>query len=140
MIGGILRFVLGMLLGIVAMFVVITGVQFLGHRLYPPPPGLDPMRPDDLSVILAQQPVAALSFVVLAWALGAFAGGWVAARISRRWPRTAAIVVSLVVMLGVVEMIQQVPGHPQWMAILGLVLPIPMALLAARLARSRVVR
>ena len=140
MIGGILRFVLGMLLGIVAMFVVITGVQFLGHRLYPPPPGLDPMRPDDLSVILAQQPVAALSFVVLAWALGAFAGGWVAARISRRWPRTAAIVVSLVVMLGVVEMIQQVPGHPQWLAILGLVLPIPMALLAARLARSRVVR
>ena len=137
MIWAILRCVLGVLLGIVAMFIVITGVEYLGHVLYPPPPGLNPMRAEDLSAIMAQQPVAALAFVVVAWVLGAFAGGWIAARVARRWPRAAAVAVSLVVLLGVVEMIRQVPGHPQWMAILGLLLPIPAALLAARLARPR---
>lgn len=135
----ILRCVLGVLLGLVAMFLVIMGIEYLGHALYPPPPGLDPMRTDDLSAIMAQQPAAALAFIVAAWVLGAFAGGWIAARVSRRWPRVAAVLVSLVVLLGVVQMIRQVPGHPQWMAILGLLLPIPAALFAARLARPHAV-
>ena len=137
MAGAIGRWLLGVVLGLVAMFIVIMGVEYIGHVLYPPPPGLDPYRTEDLSAMLAQQPVTALLFVVVAWVAGAFAGGWVAARISRRWPRSAAIAVSLVVILGVIQMIQQVPGHPQWMAILGLLLPIPAALLAARIARPR---
>lgn len=139
MAGAIGRWLLGVLLGLAAMFVVIMGVEYLGHQLYPPPPGLDPRRTEDLAALLAQQPVAALLFVVVAWVVGAFAGGWVAARISRRWPRSAAVVVALMVMLGVVMMILQVPGHPQWMAILGLVLPFPAALLGARLARPRAI-
>ena len=133
------RWLLSVLLGLVAMFVVIMGVEYLGHVLYPPPSGLNPYRTEDLSAMLAQQPVAALLFVAVAWIVGAFVGGWVAARISRRWPRSAAIAVSLVVLLGVVQMIRQVPGHPQWMAILGLLLPIPAALLAAHFARPRTI-
>jgi hypothetical protein len=39
--------------------------------------------------------------------------------------------------LGVVAMMTQVPGHPMWLAIVGLVLPVPMALLGARLAQRR---
>jgi hypothetical protein len=34
-------------------------------------------------------------------------------------------------------MIVQMPLHPKWMGVLGLLLPIPAALLAARLARPR---
>lgn len=131
------RTILGVLAGLVVMFVVIMGVEFLGHTLYPPPSGLDPMKPEDLSAIMAMQPVAAMAFVVLAWVLGAFAGGWVAAKIAREHPRTAAVVVSLLVVAGVVAMIVQLPGHPRWMAALGLLLPVPAALLAARMARTR---
>lgn len=137
MAGSIARWVLGVLLGLVAMFVVTMGMEYLGQLAYPPPPGLDPHRTEDLAALLSQLPVAALLFVVVAWVLGAFAGGWTAARVSRRWPRSAAVAVALVVILGVVMMITQVPGHPQWMAILGLLLPIPAALLGARLARPR---
>lgn len=137
MVMAMLRWLLGVLAGLLAMFVVIMAVEYLGHQAFPPPPGLDPMRTADLAAIMAQQPVAALVFVVVAWSAGAFAGAWVAARISRRWRIAAAVPIALVVMVGVLGMIRDVPTHPQWMAIAGLLLPIPAALLAARLARPR---
>lgn len=131
------RALLGALAGLATMFVVIMGIEYVGHMAYPPPPGLNPMVTEDLSAIMAVQPVAAKAFVVVAWVVGAFAGGWVAAKVSRTYPRAAAVIVALVVMSGVVGMIFQLPGHPRWMAILGLLLPIPAALFAVRLARPR---
>lgn len=131
------RAILGVLAGLATMFVVIMCIEFLGHQIYPPPPGLNPMVTEDLAAIMASQPVAAKAFVVVAWVVGAFAGGWVAAKISRRWPRAAAVIVALVIMAGVAGMILQLPGHPRWMAALGLLLPIPAALLAARFASPR---
>jgi hypothetical protein len=132
-----LRTILGVFAGLVVMFLAIMGIEFIGHVLYPPPPGLDPMVPEQLQRIMATQPVAALALVVVAWVAGAFLGGWVAARIARAHPRIAAVLVALVVMAGVVGMIVQMPLHPKWMGVLGLLLPVPAALLAARLARPR---
>ena len=131
------RAILGVLAGLATMFVVIMGIEYMGHMVYPPPPGLNPMVTEDLSAILAVQPVAAKAFVVVAWVVGAFAGGWVAAKISRTYPRAAAVIVALMVVAGVVGMILQLPGHPRWMAALGLLLPIPAALLGASLVRPR---
>ena len=86
---------------------------------------------------MARVPVAAKALVVAAWAAGAFVGGWVAARIARPYPRSAAIAVAAAVMLGVVAIIVAMPAHPVWMSALGLLLPVPLALLAAGLARPR---
>ena len=132
------RAILGVLAGLATMFVVIMCIEYVGHMVYPPPPGLNPMVTEDLSAIMAAQPAAAKAFVVVAWVVGASAGGWVAAKISRTYPRAAAVIVALMVVAGVVGMILQLPGHPRWMAALGLLLPIPAALLGARLARPRV--
>lgn len=137
MVKAIVRALLGVLAGLVMMFVVITGVEYVAHQIFPPPPGLDPRNPADLAAVLASQPWAGLAMVVLAWVCGTFAGGWLAARISSAWPRAAAIIIALVVMSGVVGMIVQLPAHPKWMSVLGLLLPIPAALLAARLARRK---
>ena len=133
----ILRLVLGVLAGLVVMYLVVAGIEYLSHALYPPPPGLSPTNTADIGAVLAAAPVAALALIVVAWIVGAFAGGFVAAKISRPWPRSAAIVIGLFVLLGVVGMILMAPGHPTWMAILGLVLPVPMALLGARIARPK---
>jgi hypothetical protein len=132
------RAILGVLAGLVTMFLVIMCVEYAGHMVYPPPPGLNPMVTEDLSAIMAVQPVAAKAFVVMAWVVGAFSGGWVAAKISRTYPRAAAVIVALMVVAGVVGMILQLPDHPRWMAALGLLLPVPAALLGARLAGPRV--
>ena len=127
------RTILGILAGLVAMWLVTWSIEYAGHALYPPPPGLDPRDTAQLGAILATAPTAALSLLVAAWSLGAFAGGFVAAKIARH-PRVAAVIVALVTVLGVVAMIFLVPGHPAWVAVLGVLLPIPLALLAARLA------
>lgn len=129
-----LRMILGVFAGLVVMFLAIMGIEFAGHMLYPPPPGLDPMVPEQLQRIMATQPPAALALVVAAWVVGAFLGGWVAARIARAQPRVAAVLVALVVMAGVAGMIVQMPLHPKWMGVLGLLLPIPAALAGAMLA------
>ena len=133
----ILRFVLGVIAGTVVMFVVIMLIEFLGHQVWPPPPGLDPRNTQDMATVLATAPIGALASVVVAWVAGAFSGGAVAAWISRRWPRSAAIVVACCVLLGVVGMILMMPGHPTWMAALGILLPVPAALLGAWFARPR---
>jgi len=133
----ILRFVLGVIAGTVVMFVVIMCIEFLWHQVWPPPPGLDPRSTQDMATLLATAPIGALASVVFAWVAGAFSGGAVAACISRQWPRAAAIVVACCVLLGVVGMILMMPGHPVWMAALGVLLPVPAALLGAWFARPR---
>lgn len=128
------RTILGMLAGVVVMFVTIMGIEALGHLAYPPPPGLDPLNPEHeaaFAKFMLQMPFMAKAMLALAWAAGAFVGGLVAAKIARH-QNAAALFVALVVMSGVVGMIVRVP-HPTWLAAAGLLLPIPAALLAARL-------
>lgn len=128
------RTILGMLAGVVVMFVTVMGIEALGHLAYPPPPGLDPMNPEHeaaFAQFVAQMPFMAKAMLALAWTAGAFLGGLAAAKIARH-QNAAAIFVALVVMSGVVAMIVKVP-HPGWLAAAGLLLPIPAALLAARL-------
>lgn len=128
------RTILAVIAGLVVMWLTIFALEFAGHALFPPPPGLDPQNQADLAAILAQAPTGAMVMLVVAWVAGAFTGGFTAARISRKHKRGAAIAVALFVMAGVCGMIFLVPDHPVWVSALGLILPIPAALLAARLA------
>lgn len=131
-----LRTILGVLAGVAAMFVVIMAIEAVGHVIHPPPAGMDPMNPAHEAAFarfVAAMPFAAKAMLAAAWTLGAFAGGYVAARIARH-PRGAAVLVALLVVSGVVAMALRLP-HPTWLTAAGLLLPIPAALLAARLAR-----
>lgn len=127
------RTILGMLVGLVTMWLTVAALEFLGHALFPPPPGLDPTNPEHLQQIIAAASIGALAMLVLAWVGGAFVGAWVGARIARH-TRAAAIAVALFVMAGVAGMVMIVPDHPTWVSALGLLLPIPAALVAAKLA------
>ncbi len=133
------RTILGVIAGLATMFVVIMAIEALGHTLHPPPAGLNPMLAEDMANIMMAMPAAAKAIVLVAWVVGAFSGGWVAAKIARQHPRIAAVIVAAVVMSGVIGMILQMPGHPLWMSGLGLLLPIPAALLAAKLAQPRMI-
>lgn len=130
------RTLLGILLGAIVMWLTIFCLEFLGHALFPSPAGLDPQNPEHLKRIVAEAPVGAMITLVLAWTAGAFTGGWTAARLARH-PRAAAVLIALVVMSGVIGMMLIVPEHPKWVSALGLLLPVPVALLAARVAGWR---
>ena len=128
------RTILAVIAGAVVMWLTIFALEFIGHALFPPPPGLDPRSQADLAAIMAQAPTGAMAMLVVAWIAGAFTGGLTAARLSHRHKRGAALAVALLVMAGVAGMIYLVPNHPVWVSALGLLLPIPAALLAARMA------
>lgn len=133
-----LRTILGVLAGVVAMFAVIMAIEAVGHVIYPPPAGMDPMNPAHeaaFAQFVSAMPFAAKAMLAAAWTVGAFVGGFVAAKIARH-PRGAAVLIALLVMSGVIGMILRMP-HPSWLAAAGLLLPIPVALLAARWARPR---
>lgn len=136
------RTILGAVIGLVMAVITIMLVELAGHAVFPPPPGLNPQVTEDMARIIAMQPFGALLFVVAAWTIGAFDGGFVAALIAKaKHPRIAALVPALMVMAGVVMMVIEMPEHPKWMAVCGLLLPIPAALagaaLAARVQRAR---
>ena len=129
------RTLLGAVVGPVFAVATVMLSEFAGHQVFPPPAGLDPMVTEDMAKIIQALPIGAMVFVVAAWVIGAFDGGFVAALIARNGhPRAAAVVPALMVMAGVVGMIVKMPGHPQWMAVVGLLLPIPAALAGAWLA------
>lgn len=133
------RTILAVVAGAVVMWLTIFALEFAGHALFPPPAGLDPKRQADLAAIVAQSAPGAMAMLVFAWLAGAFTGGYTAARISHRHERAAALTIALLVMAGVVGMIWLVPNHPVWVSALGLLLPIPVALVASRLAGSAAV-
>lgn len=109
----------GTLAGVAVAGLCISAVEFAGHRLAPSGEGVTPTN----------APVGALLAVVLAWLVGAVAGGWVAARISR-W-HAAPWIIAAVVILGVVMNAAMLP-HPWWMVGAGILLPIVAAWLTSR--------
>ena len=108
------RIVGGLAAGIVAFIAVLGAMEFLAHKLAP-----------------KAGSGAMLALVAAAYFLSAFAGGYLAARISnRRW---AAWAIAAVVAAGAIGSLFQFP-HPLWMQIASVVAPLLGGALAARLA------
>ena len=116
--------------GIAVALLVIMLVEAIGNTLYPPPAGLDLQDADAVS----RMPFRTLIFPVIAWFLGALAGGILAVWFSRlgwtAWPVAAVVLVGTVAQFALM-------AHPLWMMIAGLVAPVIAALLAQRLAPRR---
>lgn len=130
-----LRTVLAIVAGLLTAMLLIFGVEAIGLLLFPPPAGMTLDTEADLARLVAMSSPGAKAWLVFGWALGSFVGAWVAARIGPRHRRIAALVVALFIVAGTV-MNAMVITHPLWMNLLGIVLPVLLALLAARLARS----
>lgn len=73
------RTLLAALAGLATAFATIMLVEFAGHALYPPPPGIDPANTADMARLVGTLPMGALLMVVVAWVIGAVDGGFVAA-------------------------------------------------------------
>ena len=138
MVANIGRLILGILAGLVVAWVSIALCEFASVFLHRPPLGVDLRDPRALAAHIDAAPVQAMLLVVIGWSLAAFLGGWVAARIARH-RRVAALVVGAFVVLGVIANNMMIP-HPQWMTITGVVLPIPLAWLATRMATPQAQR
>jgi hypothetical protein len=134
-----LRSLAAIVAGFVAATIVMMCVETLNGRLLYPALGKAAGGVTDreaLRVLMADAPVGALLVVILGWALGAFAGAWVAARIAGRSPiRHALVVGGVLVVAGIANNLMLPP--PVWFWIASLAVLLPAAYRGGQLAARR---
>ena len=123
------------LLGILLGGTVNMAIVYAGGKLMPPPPGVDVSDPASIDAHLAEYSVAQLLAPFVAHAAGTLVGAVVAARLSATRPRSAALMVGSIFLIGGIAAWRMLPATPTWFAMLDLgVAYLPMGWLGARLA------
>lgn len=127
---------LGLLLGILAAFVVIMLVQSASGMMYPVPAGVNLEDPGALRAFTETLPVGAFLMVLLSYALGAFVGGLIAGwRAPTAWPMPPAGIALLLTLASVMNLLA-IP-HPGWFWVANLSLVIVLPFAGAALFRAR---
>lgn len=132
-----MRTALGILVGFLLAAAVLAGCGWLlAERLHPLPAGFDPLSARDLTDYVASAPMQALAVICVAAGVAALIGAWPAARIARHSRGPAALWVAAPLTALVIAGAALVP-QPDWVPVLGMLLPIPLAVAAWRLAIPR---
>ena len=128
----IVRSILAVVIGLVVSMASITLIHGIGQRLYPLPEGVDPNDMEKLKELIPTMPIGALIMVVLAWESGAFFGGAAGALIAGRGRCWHAGIIGGLVLAATIANLWMLQGHPDWMIVAGLLLPLPVSLLAGK--------
>ncbi|MFA6987245.1 MAG: hypothetical protein WC213_13720 [Arenimonas sp.] len=131
-----LRTLFAIVSGIFAMMIVISFVELANIKIFfPPPEGLDWRDPQAVAAFAASLPAIAMAVVVLGWLLGAFIGAAVATRIALQYRLPSALLIGALVVAGTIHSAFTIE-HPAWVVAAGVLLPIPLAYLAAKLVQK----
>lgn len=129
----IVRSILAIVLGTIVAMTTIMGIQGISSRMYPLPDDISPNDMKQLNELLPTLPIGAMLMVLLSWEAGAFAGGGMAALIAASARCVHAGIIGGLVLVGTIAILWMMPAHPDWMKIAGLLLPLPVSLLAGKL-------
>jgi hypothetical protein len=127
--------VLAVILGFVTFGVVVMIGAHVGHLFFPPPAGFDHHDPEAVKAL----PMGTLVAVLVPWALGSFAGAWVAARLAPVAKLAFGLAIGLIGLLAAVAIMLMIP-HPVWMWVAAVVELLPAAYLGAKLATRNAAR
>lgn len=130
-----MKVILGVLAGIVVFMILVMIIQLTGHMLMPPPSDVELTSPDDLAAYIAANPVILLP-VLVAYIVGSFGGGYVAAAIAKARPIAAAVGVGIAGMIGNIVNVNSIP-HPLWFVVTSFLIFVPLAWVGGRLAAGR---
>lgn len=131
-----LRTIFAVIAGLLATMLVITVVELASSKfLFPPPPSLDYTDMAAVNAFVASMPVAAILVILAGWLLGTFVGAFVTAKFAVKFRLPAALLIGAFIVVATAMNAMNVT-HPTWMIVAGLLLPIPVAYLAARLAQK----
>src|SRR5262245_66291573 len=76
------RYAIALVVGIVVAFGLVAAIESMGHALYPSARNVNWNDPTVLRDYVARLPLGALLFVVGAWVIATFVGGFGAARMA----------------------------------------------------------
>lgn len=132
------RKILAVVVALIVAFAVIMIVQ-MANSVVVSPPSADVMRdPVRLREFLRTLPMTAYVVVLLGYVLGAFAGGFIVTKMSRRESPGIAlpIVIGAILEIGaILNFFVMLPGQPIWFIVVSLLIMIPASLLGHRFAR-----
>ncbi len=128
-----LRSIVGVVVGAVVAFLLVAGIETIGHLVYPPPAGLDYNDVEELRQYVASMPSGAFLFVLVAWLIATLVGALVACFIARKRPLLITGIVAALMLVATAINLVTVP-HPLWFSLTALIGILIMAFLASRLA------
>lgn len=131
-----MRTTLGILIGILLAAGALAGCAYLLMQLHPLPAGFQPLSLRQLSDYVEGAPRGALAVICVAAGVAALIGAWPAARIARGHRGGAALTIGAPLTLLVIVGATLVP-QPEWVPVLGMLLPIPLAVAGWRMAIPR---
>lgn len=131
-----MRTALAIFIGMAVAAAALAGCSWLlTQQLHPLPAGFDLRSLRTLADYVESAPPAAILVLALATGIAALAGAWPAARVARS-RGTAALGIGAPLMMLAIAGAALVP-QPDWVPIMGMLLPIPLAVAGWRLAIPR---
>jgi len=127
----------GIFLGILAAGLVVTGFGYGFLELHRLPDATDFAMQESLLAYAASTPESAIACMLAAWAVAALVGGGVAAWVARSSHGAAALAIGALLTAVVIVHATLIP-HAEWVTVVGVLLPIPFAVLGALLAMPRI--
>ena len=132
----VVRSVLAIIVGLMVFIGIAMLIQAISHRIYPPPEGIDMHDPVAVKTLMETLPLGAFLMVLLSWGMGTFVAGAVAALIAGRARCLHAGIIGGLVLAATIMIFWMIP-HPDWLIVAGLLLPLPLSLLAGKLVSLR---
>ncbi len=129
--------ILALLTGFVVSFITIGSLEFLSNRFFPIPVGVDFADPESVKNMMANMPLGAMIFVLVAYAIGSFAGGLSASWVAGRIQKQPSIIIGLVLTFGGIANVLQMPGQPLWMVITSFLIYLPFSYLGFLAIRKK---
>ncbi len=126
-----LRFTLAVLAGLVTAVLLIAGIEFMGHRIYPPPADLDISNIEQFAAFVNELPVGALLIVIAAWLTATFIGGLVACVIAGSRPMLVAGIIGAVLLFASIGNLLMI-AHPKWFSLSAFIGIVASTFLAGR--------
>jgi len=116
----------------------IIGVAYMISSMMAPfyPSNMEYMSRDEMAAYMQTVPMSTFVIVLIGYALAAFAGGFIATRMGRRWSQgmSLALVVGVLLTIGDLLMAWLWP-QPSWFIMSSLIVFIPISLIGYRFAR-----
>lgn len=123
--------ILSIVLGLVTAVVVIMLVEGIGHKMFPVSP-IDMNNPEALKTFMENLPTGAIAMVLVAWAIGSFAGGVIASLIDKVNAFRNSVVIGVVILILSIINLITIPS-PIWMWAGAIILIIPSAIAGNKL-------
>lgn len=130
------RTILGIIAGALVASLALIGCWYASAKLYPLPTRVDFATPESLSTYAAGTPLTAIACILGGWALAGLLGGWAAAKTAQSHRGAAALVIGAALTITVIAYAALMP-NPEWVTVVGVLLPMPFTVAAGLLAMPR---